>query len=38
MQSGQVWLYAAVVLAVGVVLYSVARAARGRDQGNTRAA
>ncbi|QWS33351.1 APC family permease [Curtobacterium aetherium] len=29
-QSGQVWLYAAVLLAVGVVLYFVARATRGR--------
>jgi APA family basic amino acid/polyamine antiporter len=29
-QSGQVWLYAAVLLAVGVVLYFIARATRGR--------
>jgi APA family basic amino acid/polyamine antiporter len=31
-QSGQVWLYAAVLLAVGVVLFFVARATRGRDR------
>ncbi|MDN3477156.1 APC family permease [Curtobacterium sp. APC 4022] len=31
-QSGQVWLYAAVLLAVGAVLYFVARATRGRDR------
>ncbi|MCP1503425.1 amino acid transporter [Curtobacterium herbarum] len=31
-QSGQVWLYAAVLLAVGVVLYFIARASRGRDR------
>jgi amino acid transporter len=29
-QSGQVWLYAAILLAVGVVLYFIARATRGR--------
>jgi Ca2+/Na+ antiporter len=31
-QSGQVWLYAAVLLAVGVVLYFIARATRGRER------
>ncbi|WIB13762.1 APC family permease [Curtobacterium sp. MCPF17_052] len=31
-QSGQVWLYAAVLLAVGVVLYFIARATRGRGR------
>ncbi|MEK6342986.1 MAG: hypothetical protein V4737_03965 [Curtobacterium sp.] len=43
-QSGQVWLYAAVLLAVGVVLYFVAHVTggrasrgRGRDRQDTQA-
>jgi APA family basic amino acid/polyamine antiporter len=33
-QSGQVWLYAAMLLAVGVVLYLVARVSGGRKRGD----
>lgn len=35
-QSGQVWLYAAMLLAVGVVLYLVARLSGGRTRGGPR--
>jgi amino acid transporter len=35
-QSGQVWLYAAMLLAVGVVLYLVARVSGGRKRGDRR--
>jgi APA family basic amino acid/polyamine antiporter len=36
-QSGQVWLFGAILLAVGVVLYLISRATGARSKGVDRA-